>query len=338
MALNVGLSASARIELLDSLLRHDRYWTKEELLREICNHTRALRDKDVSDATLRNDLDEIRIRAGENLEESTKGKKKAFRYTDRTFSIYSIPPLDPEDYDFLQQAIRLLQQVKGFAISEELKTVLIKLKDVIPVEKKRPAILFDGPDRVEGIEILQEVFDAINNEQVIGFKYQPFTANAPYEVTLHPYLLRQYNNRWFLVGHDEEKQEIRLYPLDRFKNGPKARPKIVFKTQQETGFDPVTYFEHVVGVTLDKKAVVEEIHLKISAGRYPYIFTKPIHGSQQLLKTYQDGSVLLKLNLKINKELLGVILSFGSDVQVMKPASLKEQIREMAQKILDKYQ
>lgn len=337
MALNVGLSASARIELLDSLLRHDRWWTKEELLREICNHTRAMRDKDVSDATLRNDLDEIRIRAAEYFEESTKGKKKVFRYNDRTFSIYKINMLDPEDYDYLQQAIRLLGQVKGFAISEELKAVLIKLKDVAPIRNNKPAILFDGPERFEGIDILQEVFEAINKEQVIGFKYQPFTAPEPYEVILHPYMLRQYNNRWFLVGYDEDKSEVRLYPLDRFKSRPKDRSKYSFKAPETIHFDPNSYFEHVVGVTIDRKAPLEEIHLKFSAARAPYIFTKAIHKSQQLINTYQDGSVLLKLHLKINKELLGLLLGFGSDVQVMKPVSLKEQIKEIAQKIVAKY-
>lgn len=90
-------------------------------------------------------------------------------------------------------------------------------------------------------------------------------------------------------------------------------------------------------MTLDRDAPFDEIHLKFSQVRDPCIFTKPIHISQQLIKTYKDGSVLLRLPLKINKELWVILLGFGSEGQVIKPASLKNEILAIAQNIVSKY-
>ncbi len=334
MALNVGLSASARIELLDSLLRHDRWWTKEELLHEVCTYTRALKDCDVSDATLRNDLEEIRINAGEQFLEGKKGRKKTFRYQSRDFSIYNIQRPDPEDYDYLQQAIRILEQVKGFAISEELKSLLIKLKHVMPVHNKRPAIIFDGPERFDGMDILQDVYEAINKEQVVAFQYQPFSAPEALAVLLHPYILKQYNNRWYIVGFEHDIKEVRIYPLDRFKSSPKPRPRIDFISPETIGFEPLSHFEQVIGVTVEKNTPTEEIHLKFSPGRAPYIFTKPLHKSQHLLHRFEDGSILVGLQVKINKELIGLLLGFGSDIEVLKPKSLRTHVRDIARIIV----
>lgn len=338
MPLNVGLSASARIELLDSLLRHDRWWTKEELLQEVCNYTNALKDKDVSDATLRNDLDEIKIKAGEHFLESKKGKKKAFRYDDRTYSIYSIQRPDPEDYDYLQQAIRLLEQVKGLGISAELKTLLIKLKYVMPKQDNRPLVLFDNPERYEGEELMQQVYDAIAKEQVIVFNYQPFTDNTQREFMVHPYLLKEYNNRWFLVGLAEPNKEIWICALDRFKSNPRPRPKVTFIPPDAAGFDAYRYFAEVIGLTIVKDQPVQEVVLKFSPARAPYVLTKPIHGSQRLLKTYKNGAVTLAYQLRPNRELKAVILGFGKDAEVMKPATLREEIKKEIRELLGMYE
>lgn len=130
--------------------------------------------------------------------------------------------------DTLQQAIRLLEQMNGFAISEKLKTVKIKLKDVVPVSNQQPAILFGGPEWFESMDNLQEVYEAIHNEQVIGFKYQPFTAPEPLDVTLHPLCVATIQLPMVLLGFDHHKKEIRLYPIDRVKNRPKDSKKIDF--------------------------------------------------------------------------------------------------------------
>lgn len=337
MSLNVGLSASARIELLDCLLRHDRWWTKEELLQEVCNYTRALKDKDVSDATLRNDLEEIRIKAGDHFLEEKKGKKKAFRYDDRTFSIYSIQRPDPEDYDNMQQAIRLLEQVKGLGLSDDLKAMLVKLKYVLPVQDNRPLVLFDGPERFDGMDLMQQIYDAISKEQVIAFHYQPFSEKEKLEFILHPYLLKEYNNRWFLVGMAEPKREIYICALDRFKGDPKPRPRIAFVPPAVAGFDAYAYFADVIGPTVRKENPVEEVRLKFSPARTPYVLTKPLHNSQRLIKSYANGGAVLAYDLRFNKELLGLIMGFGSDVEVVQPLTLRNKVKEMVEDIVKIY-
>jgi predicted DNA-binding transcriptional regulator YafY len=328
MPLNVGLKASARIELLDGLLRHDRWWTKGELLTEVCRYSMALHEKMVSDATLRNDLEEIKLIAGEHYLEDTRGHgKKIFRYDDRNYSIYNIQRPDPLDYDYLEQAIHILQQVKGFAISQELKILMVKLKYAMPASSESPLVVFDGPEQFEGMELMQQVYDAIVKQQVIHFLYQPFNEKLPQDVTMHPYLLKEYNNRWFLVGLAIPQQKIWVCGLDRFKTDPKPRPRVAFISPAAVGFHPLTYFADVIGPTVLLENPVEKVMLKFSANRTPYVLTKPLHSSQQLEKAYNDGSVSLSYRLRFNKELLGLILGFGADVQVLAPKGLKHRLR-----------
>jgi len=237
----------------------------------------------------------------------------------------------------LQQAIQVLQQVKGFAISEELKSLVVKLKYVMPIQSEVPTVLFDGPDRFEGMELMQQVYDAINKQQVIAFQYQPFNEKAPVEFTLHPYLLKEYNNRWYLVGYAIPKNEIWICALDRFKSDPKPRLRNEYLPPAAVGFDPVAYFADVIGPTVRKENPVEEVVLKFTPNRAPYVSTKNLHSSQELLKTYKDGSVSFSYRLRYNRELHGILMGFASDVKVLKPASLQQKIKDTAEAIVAMY-
>lgn len=338
MPLNVGISASARIELLDSLFRHDRWWSKEELLTEINKHVEAVKEKKISDATLRNDLEEIKNLAQDHfLEEERDRRKKYYRYSTREFSIYNIEHLQPEDYDCIQQAIGLLQQIKGFAIAHDLEAIITKLKYTYPKANQSPMVLFDSPEHFAGMELMQQVYDAIIKQQVIHFLYQPFDKPFQEDFTIHPYLIKEYNNRWYLVGWVIPQNEIWTFALDRFKSDPKPKPKIQYIRAAEVGFDPHRHFADVIGPSVIKENSVEEIKLKFNSKRSPYIITKPLHNSQELIKTNKNGSSLFTYHLRYNKELLSLLLSFGSDVKVIAPGHLKEKILSEAQKLSLKY-
>ena len=79
---------------------------------------------------------------------------------------------------------------------------------------------------------------------------------------------------------------------------------------------------------------VEEIKLLFASKRAPYILTKPIHETQQHT-VLEDGSLQITLQLSINNELKQMILSFGADVKVIAPDSLKEFIREQAEGMIE---
>ncbi len=334
MPLNVGISASARIELLDSLFRHDRWWSKEELLSEINKQVEAIKEKRISDATLRNDLEEIRNIAHENFMEEIRGRqKKYYRYQSRDYSIYNIERLLPEDYDCIQQAIGLLQQIKGFAIAHDLETIITKLKYTYPKANQSPMVLFDSPEHFEGMELMQQVYDAIQKQQVIHFLYKAFNKALPEDFTVHPYLIKEYNNRWYLVGYTVPQNEIWTFALDRFKSDPKPKPRVNYIGASMVEFDPYLHFADVIGPTVIRDHPIEEVRLKFSRARTPYIVTKPLHNSQQLIDVQKNGSASFTYQLRFNKELLSTLLGFGEDVKVIRPNHLKEKILRQVKKM-----
>ncbi len=93
----------------------------------------------------------------------------------------------------------------------------------------------------------------------------------------------------------------------------------------------------MIGPTVRKGNPVEEVVLKFTPNRAPYVLTKKLHSSQELLKTYKDGSLSFSYRLRYNRELHGILLGFGSDVKVIKPASLQQKIRETAEAIVGMY-
>lgn len=121
--------------------------------------------------------------------------------------------------------------------------------------------------------------------------------------------------------------------MDRFKTDPKPRPRVNYIGASTTGFDPYLHFADVIGPTVNRDRPVEEVRLKFSNTRTPYIVTKPIHSSQKLVKVQKNGSATFTYQLRFNKELLSTLLGFGEDVIVIYPNHLKEKILSKIQKM-----
>lgn len=97
------------------------------------------------------------------------------------------------------------------------------------------------------------------------------------------------------------------------------------------------WFDDVIGVTMPVSNV-EEILIKVSNTRYGYIKTKPLHPSQTELKEMKtDEYVFIMLKVKVNKELITTIISFGADVEVLKPLSLRKTVKDIAEQLYKQY-
>ena len=118
-------------------------------------------------------------------------------------------------------------------------------------------------------------------------------------------------------------------PLDRIES---IEPSGV--TYETTTIDFEEYFDDVVGVTIPKDQEPVNIQLKFSEDRYPYITSKPIHWSQKLI----DGDHrIVEISLIPNKELFALLLSYGSDVEVLAPKSVRDDIKAIIEDSLKNY-
>jgi predicted DNA-binding transcriptional regulator YafY len=187
---------------------------------------------------------------------------------------------------------------------------------------------FDYNRYLKGIEHLSTLYNAILYEKVLQIDYQPFENDSPVSLTIHPYYLKQYNNRWFLFGYFPEmvKYDWNL-AIDRIVKINEIQEEY----RKNTQVDWDEYFEDMVGVTKPEGATPEKVVLLFFGKTGKYMETKPIHGSQR--SQWLDGSTLeIKLDVIINYELERFILSYADSVKVLQPQSLQKVIAERLRK------
>ena len=140
--------------------------------------------------------------------------------------------------------------------------------------------------------------------------------------------IKQYNNRWFLLGLNNERKVITNIPLDRITGIYNIG--ILYKP---TDINFEEYFDDVIGVTINE-AEIETIVLKFAPERYPYVVSKPLHGSSKFI---DPENHLVEIKVIPNKELEALIFSFGNQVEVMSPQWFREKIAEIAKGLAEIY-
>lgn len=329
----INNDAAFRHRIINRCLRNNmRMWTKKALLDNI---NQALAEKyaftdhrkrvEIKERQLNYDLNDMEAEYGAPIERYRDGAGHFYRYTDCTFSIENIP-VDEQDLQTLREAVNLLKHIKGFSISEDMDSVVRRLENKIKSSSQgnSPIIAFENPPMASGTEYLSDLYESICQKTALKIDYQPFKAPQPQTQVIHPYFLKEYNNRWFLFGWNEGKERIENLPLDRMRKIAPA--KTAFKNNDI--FDAETYFADMIGVTRLNGGEPEALELKVAAERAPYLLSKKLHHSQEVLHTYKDGSLRIGFKLMLNFELENLLMGFGPQVEVLKPVTLRERMKE----------
>ncbi|WP_431244242.1 WYL domain-containing protein [Flavobacterium sp. P21] len=184
----------------------------------------------------------------------------------------------------------------------------------------------------KGYDYITPLFNAIVNKIVVKINYAPF-GKQPYNILFHPYFLKQYNNRWFVLGYNEFNENAHWnLALDRI-NGEIITTSNKYKTDTT---DWEEYFEEIIGVSKPIGDEVTEVKLVFDKEQAPYIQTKPVHSTQRN-KILDDGALEIRINVIINYELETRILSFGEKVKVVAPQTLVECISKRIKLLNDRY-
>jgi predicted DNA-binding transcriptional regulator YafY len=317
-----------RYKILDKCFRNPgkRYFIND--LVEVCSNALAEIDPDsggISLRTIREDIAFMKRKEGWEIElgDFKEGSKMYYRYTDTSFSINNMP-LNDLEIGQLQSAVNILTQFKGMPQFEWMHELVPKLKQGIEAEENIGTIIeFDSNQYLKGIEHLGALHSAIFYKKVLCISYQPFENETPSDIIIHPYYLKQYNNRWFLFGYNPENEKYDWnLALDRIV----TISEIKGKYQKNTKIDWVEYFEDIIGVTKTAEASVENITLQFFEKTGKYIESKPLHGSQKA-KWIDENTLEVKLQLIINYEFERLILSYADSVKVVKPKKLSDAIK-----------
>ncbi len=327
-------NSEIRIKVIDRCLRIGGFSTQDMLLAV----NDKLKSKNLSTVkalnTIRADMRYISTQPGIEIIKDEFGTSATYRYADPESSIYRLQ-LNENEIGQLTQCMAILSKFEGMPQMEWLESFIDRFKDSIDIDSDWNVVVgFDENKYLKGLEHFTHLLQSILSKEVLLLKYKSFRDKTPQEVIVHPYFLKEYNNRWFLIAKTEGREDLSNYAFDRIDSIEKCK-KIKYRPNTDYDFND-DYFSDMVGVSKPKRYPVNTVTLWISPNRTPYVETKPIHESQKLKKN-PDGSAIVTLNLYVNRELEQLILSFCEDIKVLSPDFLADKIRSRLHSAIIRY-
>ena len=183
-----------------------------------------------------------------------------------------------------------------------------------------------------GKQYLQPIINAMKQDHKLQMTYHKFGQQESYTITIEPYAIKVFKQRWYLLAKNPKREEPTVYALDRVKQLMETEETFQFPED----FNTEAFFRDCYGVmNTDDKA--QRIVIRANAPYMNYVRTLPLHHSQKEIKTtdqYADFEFYLKPTFDFRQELLAQ----GHDVEVLLPAQLREEMKEMLEKMLSRYQ
>lgn len=317
--------ALIRRQVLDGCLSSNRNYTLLDLMAQ-CNI--VLREhgfKEVSsENTIRTDLREMKRQyPGAEVVSMRKGRNILYRYKNKDFSIYKKPLTDTEILG-LTQALSALSRFDGMPGFEWLDKLIERLKPSLNIDMTLGHIVgFDENIDYRGRDFFSVLLQAIVAKQVLLIRYFSYKKQQENPIIIHPYYMRQYNNRWFLFGLNDDSKRIDNLAFDRIQE---ITPIIKTYIPNET-LDFFEFFDDMIGVSRKPEDTPEEVRLSVSNQQLPYVLSKPLHGTQRIIERSESGAII-SIRVILNFELEQTILSFGENIKVLYPERLVRKIAD----------
>lgn len=249
---------------------------------------------------------------------------RILRYTDSNFSIAQKPLLQYEQY-LIDASQQLLERFENHPKYNKLAEALIKFQDEEEAESDTSKILYyDHNEEYRGIKHLKPLYLSIQKKQALQITFKGFKDELPTVFEFHPHILKQYNRRWFVYGFNKTKgiKEWSI-PLDERLINFKVLEDAEY-LESDTNWD--MFFRTMVGVTRPPNAKIEKVVLRFYNGRENYFKTKPFQPDyEEFFEDDKQDQVWFESI--INKELVQQLLSYGQDVEIIAPKSLKKEMK-----------
>ena len=273
------------------------------------------------------------------IERFTWNGKRCISYEKRSFSIFK-QEMSREERNLLREVLSTIGQFNGLDNFKWLDDFKIGLG----IEERRQIISFSNNPYLQNSNLLGTLFDSISNEVVIKLSYHTFADATIRNIDFHPYLLKQYNDRWFLLGAADSDMKILNFALDRID---KVEPLPELK-YTECPEELAERFEDIVGITLYEERECEHLICWVSDASKGYVDTKPMHESYTPFKGDKEtelhslyphlkGGLFFSIDCIPNFELIRELCSYGGNLIVLSPDSIRDEIKDRLQKHLEQY-
>lgn len=250
--------------------------------------------------------------------------KNGYCYDEEGFSIREFP-LTHEEVQALDYSTALLQQLKGTRMFQHFENAINKVIEgyrLSPILGKSESQILqvEEPLRTDSSRWLEKILTAIVERTALQIAYQGFGREEKTH-NMSAYLLKEYRNRWYLVGFSSRAKNILVMALDRI-NDVQLSPEPYVNAPD---FSPADFFRYSIGITQVHGTKPEQVILSFSQAQAPYILSQPLHQSQTVIQDNAD-ELRISLHVYLTPELRMTILSYGPEVQVIEPQSLRDEI------------
>lgn len=192
--------------------------------------------------------------------------------------------------------------------------------------------------------LLAELFAAISSKAVIDLHYHTFNSGEIKSVALSPYLLKEYNCRWYLLASPFDSDRILSFALDRIDGFDYAKG-LTFKPAIE---DFTERYEDIIGVTYYEERPVEKIVFWMHESSVPYLESKPIHGSMHYIKGKEADLLRAQypslpagkfyyIECIENYELIRELTTYGANLIVLSPSHISDKVAKIATEMSERY-
>lgn len=206
----------------------------------------------------------------------------------------------------------------------------------------RKSIKLEDHSEFGGIEMVEPIFLAIQQERIVEFTHENYLKKTLKEYRIAPLQLREYQGRWYVVGVPLQKAEklkddaiIKSFGLARITRLKMAETFPISVSQFEK---QLKKFEQIIGLNYDEVEQRENIEIAVSQSQYKYLESLPLHASQYKKEEMKDGRIKISIHLIPNYELKMQILKLGAQVEVLRPQYLRDEIEEILKQSLKNYQ
>jgi predicted DNA-binding transcriptional regulator YafY len=314
----INKSAFRRYKVIDQLLRNRMrmYPTMEDII-AAC---REKLDIDPSSETIQKDLAQMRLPAPDGFDAPIhfNRSKGGYEYLDPNYSISGIA-LNDSDIDAIKESIDLIKSIGGSRMGEKFNSAMEKILSSVleefPDGKQQTGFLQTMmPPKSRGFEHFDLFYRACREKRPVAFVHYSYKKRIFSSITLHPFLIKEFENKWYVIGYSEKHQEIRTFGMDRVFD-PFLLKKPFMEVELSREYQSNNAYYGVFPIPNKKKC---KIKIRVSALNTQYFEAYPLHDSQEIKKG-PDGFSTISFHLLPTVELARLFLSYGHHVSVLEP-------------------
>jgi predicted DNA-binding transcriptional regulator YafY len=252
-----------------------------------------------------------------------------YYYSDPKYSINKIP-LNTTDIEAINSALELIAEFKGTRLNENinhaLEKVLTEFKEYVPKNSSQGKIIqTDAPPSHKGFEHFEFFYNATSQKIPVCFVHYSYSKRKFNSVIVHPYMLKEFQNHWYVVGYSENHNQLRTFGLDRI-----YEPLLLKKDFIEAPTaQKVEYFKYVYGVYPIPKQKRQEIIFMVKPILGDYLLAHPLHETQHIKKKESNGTLIISLDLIPSKELINYFLSNANLLKVLEPKWMQKEVTNL---------